>query len=349
VTTDGKAAVTAESADRIGRANIRASGDAAVATGAAHISPSWSTWKGTQAQTQRQAFHQGFDAALRAQARANVGMNNWLAANPARATYWGGWGNNVRSNFAFGASPFFNSNGWWTTQNIIGLTTGQRFYGGGYGYGGLGGWGYSPWMSVRPWTYWWGTPQWGTFGSMYGWNQPYYYDYGPSGNVVYSGNQVLVNGQSVGTPTDYAASAAELATVDPASLTQTHPEEWMALGTFSFALDQNEKNPPRVIQLAVNKDGLVSGTMFNRETGKTYTVQGRIDKETQRAAFTIGNQTDMVLETGVYNLTQEQTPVLAHFGPNKTATYLFARLPEPEHDAAAATTAAVPAPVDPIR
>jgi hypothetical protein len=261
-------------------------------------------------------------------------MTNWLATNPQRAAYWNRWGNTARSNFFFGASPFFNT-GFWGNRSLIGLGLG------GYGYGGFG-WGYQPWASSFPWWYWWGTPGWGAFGNMYGWGQPCYYDYGPGGNVVYAGDQVLVNGQVVGTPADYAQSAAALAAIDSATLKPTSPEEWMPLGTFSFALNQNESNPPRVIQLAVNKDGLISGTMFNRETNKTYTVQGRVDKETQRAAFTIGNQTDMVLETGVYNLTQEQTPVLAHFGPNKTETYLFARLPEPEHEQEGAASAARP-------
>src|SRR5207302_937679 len=70
-------------------------------------------------------------------------------------------------------------------------------------------------------------------------------------------------------------------------------------------------------------------------SGNTYTVQGRVDKETQRLAFTIGDDRNTVLETGIYNLTQDQTPVLCHFGLSQTQTYMFVRLPEPEHEPAA--------------
>jgi hypothetical protein len=106
-------------------------------------------------------------------------------------------------------------------------------------------------------------------------------------------------------------------------------DEWKPLGTFSVAINEDERNPPRVIQLATNKDGLISGTIHNRSSDKLYTVQGRVDKETQRVAFTIGNDPNVVLETGLYNLTLDETPVLVHFGENKTATYLFVRLDEP--------------------
>jgi hypothetical protein len=93
-----------------------------------------------------------------------------------------------------------------------------------------------------------------------------------------------------------------------------------------------------VLQLAVDKDGIVSGTMHNQETNQTYAVQGRVDKETQRVAFTIGDSKDVVLETGVYNLTQQQTPLLAH-GDGREETYLLLRLDPPKTDEAAAPPA----------
>ena len=85
--------------------------------------------------------------------------------------------------------------------------------------------------------------------------------------------------------------------------------------------------------------------IHNNKSDKTYTVQGRVDKDTQRVAFTIGNDPNTVMETGMFNLTQNETPVLVHFGPTQTANYLFVRLPEPSQEqAAAATTAAAPQP-----
>jgi hypothetical protein len=284
----------------------------------------------------------------------NREMRDWIQNNPRRAAYWAGWGNGVRGNFYTGRNPYFGgrafySQNFWSGNNLARNLIGLGLSASGYGGAGVGyqnWWGYSPWTGYRPWNYWWGTPTWnGIVGwfPQYGWTHPIYYDYGPGGNVVYQGNQVLVNGQVVGSASDYAETAAELAAIDPATISATAPEDWMPLGTFSLSLSQDEENPDRVAQLAINKQGLVSGTVFNRKSGNVYTLQGRVDKDTQRLAFTIGDDTETILETGLFNLTQEQTPVLVHFGPERTTTYLLARLPMPEGEgevraAASATT-----------
>ena len=66
-----------------------------------------------------------------------------------------------------------------------------------------------------------------------------------------------------------------------------------------------------------------------------------VDPQSQRVAFTVGNDPNTVFETGLYNLTQNATPVLLHQGPTQTQTWVFARLPEPKEEQAT-TTAAVP-------
>jgi hypothetical protein len=50
----------------------------------------------------------------------------------------------------------------------------------------------------------------------------------------------------------------------------------------------------------------------------------------QRVAFRIGESDDVVFETGLYNLTQGEAPVLVHFGTDRVATYLLVRLEVPE-------------------
>ena len=59
-------------------------------------------------------------------------------------------------------------------------------------------------------------------------------------------------------------------------------------------------------------------------------MQGRVDRETQRLAFTVGDNKDVVYETGIYNLTQPETPILVHAGASRTETYLLIRLETPE-------------------
>jgi hypothetical protein len=310
-----------------------------------------------------QSFQNNFNSAWRA--RATTGAANTAAIGSLTGSpYYSNWGGSIRPNLMYGSGgyPLFNS-GFWTGRNLIGLGLGgvggyglggygAGGYGlGGYGLGGIGGlgswWGYSPWVGSQPWSYWYGNPGWGYFANSYGWNTPYYYNYGPGGNIVYQGSQVLVNGQPVGTPADYAASAAELATVSQEQMNAPH--DWMPLGTFTMATSQDETNPPRVMQLAFdNKQQLISGTVFNRQSQNLYTVQGRVDPETQRVAFTIGNDPNIVMETGLYNLTQQETPLLAHFGPTQTKTYLLVRMPEPQATSQEqTTTAASPQPTAP--
>jgi hypothetical protein len=287
-------------------------------------------------------FRTTFGRAVNAQAAADrAAVRDWLAANPARARYWGNWGSSVRNGFLVGQNPYFNT-GFWGGQNLVGLGLGNGFSIGGFGPGyGTGWWGYSPWLGNRPWSYWYGNPGWNTFAGSYGWNTPFYYDYGPSGNVVFYNDRVFVNEQPVGTVDEFYQSARDLAHVTQEEMNMPH--DWMPLGTFSVATSQNESNPDRVIQLAHdNREGLISGTIFNRKSGNLYTVQGKVDPQTQRVAFTIGNDPNVVMETGLFNLTKDETPVLVHFAPEKTATYLFVRLPEPESTQQPAATASAP-------
>jgi hypothetical protein len=327
---NGAAGGAANSAMR----SLSASGAAA---GAARHTTSWKS----ASPAQLQHVHTNLNNAIKTAGTGhhngtvnNSSLKNVSAsatASPQRAAALASQGSTVRNNWNNHNHNCFNKN-WWVGRSFIGF--------GGFGF--WGGWGYSPWLNYNPWWYWWGQPSWNSCVAWlpgYGWNNGYYYDYGPGGNVVYGNGQVTVDGQVVGTDAEYAQSAAELADVTPEDLKAVQAADWMALGTFSMAVADSEVDPARVIQIAVSKNGLVSGTIHNRTSGNTYTVQGRVDKETQRLAFTIGDDRNTVLETGIYNLTQDQTPVLCHFGTRQTQTYMFVRLPEPEHEPAATPTA----------
>ena len=106
----------------------------------------------------------------------------------------------------------------------------------------------------------------------------------------------------------------------------------MPLGTFAVARNEQDVDPSSVMQLAVSQEGIVSGTLFNTSTDEAYTVQGQVDQETQRVAFRVGESEDLVLETGLYNLTQDEAAVLAHLGGEKVETWLFVRLEYSEED-----------------
>ncbi len=148
--------------------------------------------------------------------------------------------------------------------------------------------------------------------------------------MVYENNVVYLNGQEVGTAEDYAQGVAILATAPPpASEQEAEQMEWMPLGTFGVSAGEQDVEPTRVIQLAVSKTGIISGTLYNTATDSTQTVQGRVDPQTQRVAFRIGESEEIVVETGIYNLTQDEAPVQVHFGTEKVETYLLVRLEAP--------------------
>jgi hypothetical protein len=262
---------------------------------------------------------------------ANVGANldnnrfdGRLGAG--RANYWGRYGNGVNNYWRGGNRyPYFGNN-WYAGRNVY-----RPF-------------GYFNYAGNRPWGYWWGSPGWVGVNRWYGgwgWNSPYYYDYGPGGNVVYRDNYVYVDGTNVGTVQEYANSAAALATVDPSEVPSQRAEDWLALGTFAVvettdgeADAQDMMEPTRFVQLAVDQNGFVAGTYYKKQNDEVYAVSGRVDKNTQRLAFSFDTNRDIVFETGIYNLTQDQTPVLVHLGENKTDTFVFVRLEKPEDNQA---------------
>lgn len=246
---------------------------------------------------------------------------NWW--NRAGSDQWSSWGNGVRDswyNNNYGNNYFTND--WWGNH-----------------YDDLSGWHYGNQFSQYPSSYWWSAPQWGALSSWFTWNnappqnvwaQPVYYDYGPNGNVSYNNNTVYVGGQPIASAESYAMSAAELATVPaPASEQEAAAAEWMPLGTFAVSSTQQDVDPGRVLQLAVSKTGIVSGTLYNSTTDSAQSVLGQVDPQTQRVAFRIGENENVIIETGLGNLSQNEAAALVHFGPKQQETWLLVRLDKP--------------------
>lgn len=72
-----------------------------------------------------------------------------------------------------------------------------------------------------------------------------------------------------------------------------------------------------MMQLAINKEGVINGTLFNTETKKTLPILGAVDRKTQRASWYAGDKTDIVAETGIYNLTKDEDPRSLREGPHR--------------------------------
>jgi hypothetical protein len=170
----------------------------------------------------------------------------------------------------------------------------------------------------------WAAASWPTLGSWCDLDtSPVYYDYGNT--ITYQDGNVYANGQPTATVTQYYEQASNLADSASSVPVQQTDTQWMPLGVFGLAQgDQTDSS--MVIQLAVNKAGLIGGNYYNEIADTTLPVQGAVDKRTQRVAWTVGKNKNTVFETGLYNLTKDQAPVLVHFNKNKTQQWLMVRI-----------------------
>jgi hypothetical protein len=83
------------------------------------------------------------------------------------------------------------------------------------------------------------------------------------------------------------------------------------------------------LQLAVSKQGIIAGTFQNTASGVVKSVEGMVDRETQRAAWTEVGESRPLMETGIGNLTQDSAGILVHFADGDTEQWLLTRLNDP--------------------
>jgi hypothetical protein len=154
---------------------------------------------------------------------------------------------------------------------------------------------------------------------------PVYYDYGNT--VVYRDNYVYVDGEQTVPAERYAEQAFAIA--DAGRAAEPAPiDEWQPLGVFALVRG-DEKSSDRVFQLAVNKAGLIRGNYYDGVGDTASPIAGEVDRKTKRAAWTIGKKQDVVFEAGIANLSLPETPMLVHFGKERTEQWGLVRLEEP--------------------
>ena len=115
------------------------------------------------------------------------------------------------------------------------------------------------------------------------WGEPVHYDYGNT--IVYQDGGVYQDGEQVATAEEYAQQAQQIAQTS----VDADPEkvEWMPLGTFALVRETDTK-PTMFLQLAVSKEGIITGTYSNTTSDSAQPVEGHVDPKSQRAAWWIG-------------------------------------------------------------
>ena len=157
--------------------------------------------------------------------------------------------------------------------------------------------------------------------------QPVYYDYGQT--LYYEGDNVYYNDEVVATADEYAEQAqaivAAVPEVDPNEV------EWMPLGVFALTQkDGTVEDSTLFLQLAISKEGIIAGTLQNTATDSSFEVQGTIDRESQRAAWGPVGEDWPIMETGIYNLSENEAGALVHFADGQTQQWEMVRLDEPK-------------------
>lgn len=186
--------------------------------------------------------------------------------------------------------------------------------------------GWAAWRITRPY-------RWATWGALtgwvgYGWSDPYAYSYGE--NVYYQEGSVYYGDEVICSSEEYAQQAEQIVTSAP----DVSPEqaEWLPLGVFALTQDGQASGPDPTLflQLAISKEGVISGTLHNTATDSTQTIEGVADKESQRVAWTVTGQTRPIMETGIANLTEDTAPALVHFANGETQQWLMVHLDDPD-------------------
>lgn len=179
--------------------------------------------------------------------------------------------------------------------------------------------------------------------------QPVYYNYGD--NIAYDDDKqmVYVNGIPYLNAEEYYEQGVALADEgidlgsDQEEIVQNPGEEksnvsngndphnqWMPLGSFAVLSEPDQEASQIVLQLAMNKNGVIRGNIYNQETDKVHPIEGAVDRETQRVAFRITGDKDYLAECGLWNLTQDTLPLLVHKGKSSVGTRTLIRLNDPD-------------------
>ena len=248
---------------------------------------------------------------------------DWANHRPDRITdrnQWNNWRNDHRNDvYSHWHNHWHDHNGWYN-RNWWNRWGWNYPY-----YNNFNYWGWAAWPAITGWV-------------TSGWSQPIYYNYGD--NVYYDDGQVYYGDQPVASASDYAQQAAAIALSQPT--TDPAPADWMPLGVFAVTNDGEPTgaDPTMYLQLAVSKQGELSGTFQNTATDTAQEIEGMVDKETQRAAWVPKGKKSPIMETGISNLTQDTTPALVHFADGTTQQWLMVRLDKPKDDPAASAAPA---------
>lgn len=159
------------------------------------------------------------------------------------------------------------------------------------------------------------------------WSTPYYYDSGGYAYPITTAESTYAYPSTTTTPSQPVQTEPTQPT-QMAQTTASADEDWLPLGVFAVASNANAAaQTNRFIQLAINRSGEIAGVLYNSTTDAAYDLTGMVDPNNQMAYWSMTNRTNSpVASTGIYNLTEDQTPINVHFADGSDQTWSLVRL-----------------------
>lgn len=174
---------------------------------------------------------------------------------------------------------------------------------------------YTPNFDLRNANWWAGASWYGMNDWVNGdWSNPVYYAYPEASET----EPIIVN--------NYSVSQAA-----PPVATTSQAEQWMPIGIFAAAQDvELAPYSNMFVQLALNRDGDIAGAYYNSTTDELHPLDGSLDKQAQVVAWNVSDNADSpIMQTGLYNLSQDVTPVQVHFPDETNQVWYLVRIQEP--------------------
>jgi hypothetical protein len=103
------------------------------------------------------------------------------------------------------------------------------------------------------------------------------------------------------------------------------PSEWMTLGAYSLRTGPGDAGT-RMLELAVDRHGLVGGNYYDMITGTSSNVTGRIDRKTQRVTWSIDSNRQLTFSASLNQLTQGEGLVDVKFPSGRTQQWRLVRM-----------------------
>lgn len=190
-----------------------------------------------------------------------------------------------------------------------------------------GAWG-AGWGWGNPWN----VANWGTTAAWLGLGAaaPAWGGYGPTDTTIYDTDNELLNtanveanvGQNLSTEALAEQSAAAQKLAEQGALNVAQDEQFMPLGVFTLA-PEDQTEATAMVQLAVSKQGVLRGTYYDLLSDTDQPIQGSVDKQTQRAAWTVGGK--VTFQTALPVLTEASGPVSVHYENGQSRQWVLAR------------------------